>query len=293
MAPAAASSLTIGVLLFDDVQLLDLAAVDLFAMCSKEYLRACDLPAPLVARGLDQIIVYYISSGGPEDAAASPWQEARTKAAAGGAFTAPAGAKLLPATPTLNLSIALTHNLTSPEVAPGKLDILLVPGPHPKMVPSEAEKQFMQSHAAEKDTDMLVICTGIFPMGRAGVLDDRECTGPRPLVDMQLRKLVPNAKWRDDVRWAVDRNRAGPDGKPRAELWTAGGISNGCDMVGAYLREKLSPELGGFVCEMADIGDRGIEYGQGKLATGLGFGWTLLRSSWMGLLGRGTIQEKS
>lgn len=293
MAASKASTLTVGVLLFDDVQLLDLATIDLLAMCSKAYLRACDLPAPLIARGIDQLNVYYIGENGPLTPQASPWQQARTQNAIGGSFSAPTDTKLLPTTPSLNLNIALTHNLVSPEVAPGNLDILFIPGPEPATVPSEAQKTFMQSHATQKNTDILVVCTGIFPVGRAGLLDGRECTGPRALIDMQLRKMVPLAKWRDDRRWVIDRNTTAPDGKPRAELWTTGGITNGCEMFAAYLREKMSPELAGFVCDMAEVGDRGMEYGQGKVAMGVGFGWVVLRSWWAGLWGKQSLQKRS
>ena len=109
MASNRTSTLTIGVLLFDDVQLLDISAVDLFAMCSKAYLRACDLPGPIVARGLDRVNVYYISEQGPNNAAASPWREELAQTASGGVFIAPENTKLLPMTPTLNLNIALTQ----------------------------------------------------------------------------------------------------------------------------------------------------------------------------------------
>lgn len=283
MATTAPSTLNIGVLFFSDVQLLDLSGVDLFAMCSKAYLRACDLPSALVARGLDTLNVYYIAEGIPD----SPAPQLRTQQV--GSFPAPANTRLLPATPSLNLNIALTHSLTSAEVAPGKLDILLIPGPHPATVPSEAQAAFMRGHAAAR-TDLLVVCTGIFPIAHSGILEGRECTGPRPLIDTKLRKLAPGARWRGDRRWIVDRSRAS---NGEGELWSAGGISNGLDMVAAYVRDKMSPELGGFVCQMADVGDRGAEYEQGKLGMGASFGWVMLRSWWAGLWGQGSLKKRS
>lgn len=283
MPAAVPSTLNIGVLFFSDVQLLDFSAIDLFAMCSKAYLRACEMPAPLVARGLDNLNVCYIAEGVPD----SPPPELRTQQV--GLFAAPANAKLLPTTPSLNLNIAITHSLKSPDVAPGKLDILLIPGPDPATVPNEAQLAFMRGHAAAR-TDLLVVCTGIFPLAHSGILEGRECTGPRPLIDMKLRKLAPGAKWRDDRRWVVDQKKAS---NGEGELWTSGGITNGLDMVAAYLRDRMSPELAGFVCQMADVGDRAAEYEQGKLGMGASFGWVMLRSWWAGLWGQETLKKRS
>jgi hypothetical protein len=293
MAVAKRTSLTIGVLLFDDVQLLDLSAVDLFAMCSKAYLRACDLPSTLIGRGLDQLNVYYIGEHGPQD----PFQpEDQTGKPVSGAFAAAPGTRLLPTTPSLNLKIALTHDLTAPEVAPGKLDILFIPGPEPATVPTEGQRVFMRGHAADQNTDLLVVCTGIFPVARAGLVDGRQCTGPRLLIDMQLRKIAPLARWRDDLRWVIDRSRTDTnqtDGEPAGELWTTGGISNGCDMVAAYLREKMTPELADFVCSMAEVGERPVEYGRSKAGMGLGVGWVLVRSWWAGMWGKQSTQKRA
>lgn len=285
MSAKGPSALNIGVLFFNDVQLLDMSPIDLFAMSTKTYLRACELPAPLIARGLDNLNVYYIAEGVPDSASAelrSPHK---------GHFPAPANTALLPTTPSLNLHIALTHSLTSAEVAPGNLDVLLIPGPEPATVPSKAQAAFIQSHAAAR-TDLLIVCTGIFPVAQTGILEGRECTGPRPLVDMKLRKLAPGAKWRDDRRWIIDRSQ-GTKGEKRGELWSTGGISNGLDMVAAYLRERMSPELAGFVCQMAEVGDRGVEYEQSKVGMGMSFGWVMLRSLWKSLWGQDGLKKRS
>ena len=59
------SPLRVGVLLCGPVQLLDLAAVDLFGMLTPEYLRACQLPDQLVSLG-PTIEFRYIGEGKKE-----------------------------------------------------------------------------------------------------------------------------------------------------------------------------------------------------------------------------------
>ena len=49
-------------------------------------------------------------------------------------------------------------------------------------------------------------------------------------------------------------------GKP-LEVWTSGAVTNGTDMIAAYIKEKFPPPLATFVCAGADVGDRAREYG--------------------------------
>lgn len=274
--------LHIGVLFCGDVQLLDLAPVDLFAMCSRRYLKACELPSPLLALGFDEMRISYIGEGVAKQANdTSTPQEFRPHPVAAAPNTT-----LIATTP--GLSVRLTQDITSPDVAAGKLDILLIPGPDPAMVASEALSRYLQMQAASTSTDILCVCTGMFPLARIpGFLDGRKLTGPRPLVDMKLRKLAPKALWDDSVRWAVDRgvevNAKGQSEKTKAELWSSGGITVGNDMVAAYLREKMSPELADLVCTMAEVGDRTREYDESKGAMRAGFVWLLMRSIWRGI----------
>ena len=277
--------LHIGVLFCGDVQLLDLAAVDLFAMCSKAYLKACDLPGPMIALGFDNLTFYYIGEG----VATIPSEmSTRTAENRGEAFLAPPNTTLITSTPSLNLNMQLTHDITSAAVAPGKLDILVVPGPDPSMVPSEKMAAYILSQTTCSTTDVLTVCTGIFALARSpGVLDGRTATGPRALVDMKLRKINANADWRDQRRWEVDLNGIeGKEGKP-SELWTSGGITEGTEMVAAYLKDKMGAELANLVCDFAGVGNRPREYEQGKAAMTGGFVWLLLRSVWRGIRGHG------
>ena len=164
----------IGVLLLPPVQLLDLSPVDLFGMCTKKYLLACQLPAPITALGVP-IEINYITE---------------------------AGAGVL-AECTANAGLRTNASLDDNGSAPGTLDLLMIPGPDPAVRPSDKVKAFIRDHAASK-TDVLTVCTGIFPAGYAGILKGRRATGPRALLP-ELRSRFPGTEW-TDRRWERDAN---------------------------------------------------------------------------------------
>jgi transcriptional regulator GlxA family with amidase domain len=170
----------IGVLLLPPVQLLDLSAIDLLGMLSPSYLQACPLPAALIALAHPVRISYICASG------------ADTLAAL-----------------TASCSINVTHGLSSPEVQPGKLDVLMIPGPDPNGYPSSAEKAFMRGHANDPTCDVLTVCTGVKPAACAGILDGKTVTGPRALVG-QWSKEFPEVRW-VEKRWCRD-----------GRVWTSG-----------------------------------------------------------------------
>jgi hypothetical protein len=71
------------------------------------------------------------------------------------------------------------------------------------------------------------------------------------------------------------------DGKDEITDCTAtGGITNGLDMVAAYLREKYPGPLSDTVCMLADVGDRGQEYGTGKVKINGMWLWAIVRAWW-------------
>lgn len=171
--------LRVGVLVLPPVQLLDLSPIDLFSMMTPEYLAACQLPAPLIALGIPVQIEYIASSGSKSLAEL-----------------------------TANLKIAITASLTDPAVAPGKLDILLIPGPDPGRSTAEEEKVFIRGHT-EKAKAVMTVCTGVFPAADSGILDGKSVTAPRALIPM-LKERYKDVKW-VEKRWATDGN-----------IWTSG-----------------------------------------------------------------------
>ena len=169
----------IGVLLIGPSQLLDVSPIDLFGMLTKPYLTACRLPTPLIAHAVPIDIIYISESG------------------AGSIIELTASAGL-----------RVTASLTDISCAPGNLEILMIPGPDPSCMPSEAVKLFMREHA-EVGADVLMICTGVFMAGHAGLLDGKRATGPRALLP-ELRKKFPRAKF-EAKRWMRD-----------GTVWTSG-----------------------------------------------------------------------
>ena len=177
--PTGPSPTRIAVLLVPPLQLLDASPVDLFGMLTRDYLTACRLPAPLIA-GAVPMNIHYVAESGPDTIAAC---------------TADAG-------------LRVTHGLADEATQPANLDVLMIPGPDPKAVPSGAVKEFVKKHA-EGGTQILTVCTGIFVAGHAGILGGKKATGPRPLLG-ELKKKFPEATW-EDHRWTRD-----------GKLWTSG-----------------------------------------------------------------------
>ena len=176
MANSTSSSPThIVVLLAGAVQLLDLSPIDLFSMMTPEYLTACQLPAPLISNGVPMTITYVSEAGAPSICE----------------LTASAG-------------LRVTAGLDDPRVAPGRVDILLIPGPDPREVPSEPVLNFVRAHTEQEGCVVMTVCTGVFVAGYAGILKGRTATGPRGLlITGELQKKFPEVKW-VDKRWVKD-----------------------------------------------------------------------------------------
>ena len=58
---------------------------------------------------------------------------------------------------------------------------------------------------------------------------------------------------------------------------TLGGLTNGLDMVAAYIRERWPGPTTEAVLAMADVGDRGIDYKTGKAADNAWWLWQICR----------------
>jgi putative intracellular protease/amidase len=178
-------TLKIGVLLLDIVQFLDVGPIDLIGIASADYLKSHGFPSDLVALGLDLSILYI-----------SPTHDDNSYDPSFAQCTAGAALKV-------------TRSLKSPDCAPGTLDILLIPGPNPAIIITPEVKEFVQGHAAVKETTVLIVCVAAFVAAQAGILDGKTATGPRGLLP-QLKEKYTHVKW-ITKRWAVDGN-----------IWTSG-----------------------------------------------------------------------
>ncbi|KAH6638387.1 ThiJ/PfpI family protein [Boeremia exigua] len=216
----------IGVIFVPPMQLIDVAPVELFSMMEKAYIQANGLPQDIVDIALPNhsIKIAFISQLGPDTTA-----------------------QTIP-----GLGLAATHTIYDSEVAPGNLDILLIPGTDPSAVLDEAILAFVRSHVAD-GVDLLAICTGVFVAAQAGVLNDRIATGPRGMLD-RLSRAFPKVKWQDK-RYVTDGN-----------IWTCSVITNGMDMTATYISAKWPDLLANTVITLADIYIRSAEYEAPRIA---------------------------
>lgn len=98
--------------------------------------------------------------------------------------------------------------MSSPEVQPGKLDIVLIPGPDPSLPVDEESKRWLAAHAAVPTTDILSVCTGAYICGAAGILKGKKFCGPRGLQDDLKTKFGDQGvTWLGgELRWVQDGN---------------------------------------------------------------------------------------
>lgn len=234
-------TLRIGVLLLEVVQFLDAGPIDLFGIASVSYLKSHNFPSDVVALGLN-IDIKYISPSYDDKSYIHSFAECTAEAA-----------------------LKVNHSLKSPDCAPGKLDILLIPGPNPSIIITPEVKEFVKGHAAVKETTVMIVCVAAFVAAQAGILDGKTATGPRGLLP-QLKEKFKNVNW-IAKRWAVDDN-IWTSGMSTLYLFTMtylrsykpGTITNGNDMVAAFLKKHYPGKLSETVCRVADVGDRNVEY---------------------------------
>ncbi|KAF3491305.1 ThiJ/PfpI family protein [Arthroderma uncinatum] len=223
MASKKLEQLRVGVLLTQSVQLLDLATVDLLGMMSKEYIESLGLlPKAISDLGLP-VSIHYI---GLKPDCAGTYAEC-----------------------TANIGIRLTASIHDASVSADNLDILMIPGPDPKYLPDDSVSAYIRTQN-DAGNVILAICTGSYVAGHAGILDGRHVTGPKGLISDLETKFPKVKQWDNSVRVVKDGN-----------IWTSGGVTNGNDLVAAYLRENFPLPLVNTILAMADVGDRKLEYG--------------------------------
>ncbi|KXH37545.1 ThiJ/PfpI family protein [Colletotrichum simmondsii] len=213
MANTNTKMVKIGVFMPSECQLLDMACVDVLFMMSREYLGGLPMIPKHIPNLAPSVEIYYISAKACPSSSSNPGSNPTPEAAE---HLVP---PLLPL--TAGVKIQPTHDVSSPEVQPGMLDILLVPGPDPAASWDEETLAFLRGHADEEGeggkgrrTDVLSVCTGAFLCGAAGILEGRRVCGPRGLQDV-LKKRFPGAS-----------------------CMFTGGITNGNDLVVAYARSS-------------------------------------------------------
>ena len=169
----------IGVFIPNDVQLLDAATADVFGCMAKEYLQSIpDLPKHIIAAA-PSVKHYWIGS---------PAHQGRD----------------IPS--TSSAALKATHLYTDEAVAPGKLDFIIVPGPHPGSTFDPAALDWLKRQADTDGVDILSVCTGMFICAAAGVADGKRASGPRGLQDV-LKKRHPQVEFvGDDYRYVRDGN---------------------------------------------------------------------------------------
>ncbi|KAI1157166.1 class I glutamine amidotransferase-like protein [Nemania diffusa] len=225
-APDNRRVLRVGVFIPTDCQLLDAAGVDILGSMSYEYLSVLGEMVPKAAVDCaPSIQIHYIGSVQPGER--------------------------IPM--TSNQAVVATNHYSDAEVAPGKLDIVYVPGPDPSSKFPEGAVEWLAKQGATEGVDILSVCTGIVLCGAAGLLKGREICGPRGMQDILKQQGYEAKSMRGhELRWVQDGN-----------FWSSGGVTNGNDLVAAYARAK--PEyfprpLVELICEQLEVGDRPQEY---------------------------------
>ena len=174
----------IGVFAPYGAQTLDAACVDVLGSMSKEYLSLIlELPSYIAADLAPSTTFSYINS---------PSQGDKIELTSG-------------------IVMKATHNYEDEDVAPGKLDIVIIPGPDPNTVLEEPALDWLRKQFATPGVDILSICTGIFLVGASGIGNNKTVSGPRGL-QKQLSEKFPKMKLAGEkYRWVRDGN-----------LWSSG-----------------------------------------------------------------------
>ncbi|KAM0329932.1 hypothetical protein ACHAQA_004099 [Verticillium albo-atrum] len=220
------ATVKIGVFIPTECQLLDLASVDVLYIMSREYLAALPAPAHVLAQA-PNVQIFYVTS------------EANFAA---GRFELTAALKSAP-----------THHVGHAEVAPGQLDVIVVPGGPPGRDIGDAARAWLKGHWDNGRADVLSVCTGVEICAQSGILEGKKVCGTKSLQDMW------KAKW-TDVTFVGEKYRWWQAEGGR--LWSCGGITNGNDLMAAYARagKFFTREVAETGIALAEVGDRPQEY---------------------------------
>lgn len=225
------TTVRIGVFIPTECQLLDQACVDVFGSMSHEYLKGLTGYFPKILPIVDLAPTVDIRFIG----------------------TVKAGEHI---TLTTGQKIVATNRYSDAEVAPGKLQIVIVPGPDPATPWGsknfKAPIDWLHRQGQSEGTDILSVCSGIFLCGEAGLLKGKRVCGPRGMQDLIKVKYGEDVIQKgEDLRWIQDGN-----------FWSSGGITNGNDLVAAYARHSkhFPTPVAEFSIALTEVGDRPQQY---------------------------------
>jgi len=123
-----------------------------------------------------------------------------------------------------------------PLPTPQRDDLVVVPGMRFAAldgVPASAVSWLREAH--DRGAQLASVCTGAFLLGRAGLLDGRQCTTHWSRVE-DLQRLFPSARVLDNRLFVQD-----------GAVTTSAGIASGIDMALALLERRFGPLLVGTV----------------------------------------------
>ncbi|KAH6660042.1 class I glutamine amidotransferase-like protein [Truncatella angustata] len=177
----ARKTVRVGVFVPTECQLLDASCVDILGTLSFEYMSL--LPPDLKPRTLvdlaPSVAIHYIGSVKPGEAINM----------------------------TANHKVVATNHYSDEEVAPGKLDIVIVPGPDPSSVFEADYLEWLKKQSESSGTDILSVCTGIFLCGQAGLLSGKTICGPRGMQGEIKKKFGEDIVQKGtELRWVQDGN---------------------------------------------------------------------------------------
>ncbi|KAK7423271.1 hypothetical protein QQX98_001061 [Neonectria punicea] len=231
----------IGVFIPSGAQTLDVATVDVLGVMSKEYLSMLGMvPAHICALAPSVSILF---------------------------ITTPTQGPEIPL--TSNMTIKATHSYEDAAVAPGQLDIVVVPGPDPAQTFEEGGLKWLKAQFETPGVDILSVCTGIYICGAAGILEGKKASGPRGLQNDLVKKFPGVQLVGEKYRWIQDGN-----------LWSSGGVTNGNDLMAAYARacRRWAQPIAEMGSMLTDVGDRGQIYGESPNRYVLTVMWTIIKA---------------
>lgn len=107
---------------------------------------------------------------------------------------------------TSNAVLKASHTHRDADVAPGKLDIVVVPGPDPSSTYEKEGLEWLRRQAETPGVDILSVCTGILVCASAGIVDGKLASGPRGMQSDLMKKFPKIKLVGDSQRWVQDGN---------------------------------------------------------------------------------------